>query len=185
MRAVIVVLSVVALAFPAAAVAKEVTRVDVCGTDGCGHITDHDSLQAFMEGDDRPATVPLGAQRSYTLKVHVRADEGETIHGWTSHWIPKANVLAFEDEQGKWAFTDVPSKLEQALQGAARGRTASAPRTFADNPDPEAQVDEVFAPATAKRAGSEGAGLPAIAWLGVAAGLLAVGGAGALGLRRR
>jgi hypothetical protein len=186
MRAAIVAFAI-ALAVPAAAAAKEVSRVDVCGADGCGRITDHGALAAFMEGDDRPATVPYGAQRSYAVKVYVRDDTGATVHGWTSHWIPRSRVLAFEDEQGQWAFTDVPSKLERALRGAARGRTAQRARTFADKPDPEAQVDEVFAPATATvaRAGDEDGGLPTLAWLGLAAGLLAVGGAGAVGLRRR
>jgi len=184
MRLAIVALIVV-LALPAAAAAKEVTRVDVCGADGCGRITDHDSLQAFMEGDDQPARVPDGAQRSYTLKVRVRADEGETVHGWTTHWIPKANVLAYQDEHGQFAFTDVPTRLRRALTVAARGHTARAARVFEDLPDPEAQVDEVVTAAPATARADAGGGLPALAWVGVAVGLLAVGGAGARTLRRR
>jgi hypothetical protein len=180
-----IVAFILALAFPAAAAAKEVTRVDVCGADGCGRITDHGSLQAFMEGDDQPATVPFGAQRSYTLKVHLRADEGETTHGWTTHWIPKANVLAYQDEHGKFAFTDVPARLGRALTVAARGHTARAARVFEDAPDPEAQVDEVVTTPPATARADAGGGLPALAWVGVAAGLLAVGGAGARSLRRR
>jgi hypothetical protein len=180
-----IVAFILALALPAAAAAKEVTRVDVCGADGCGRITGHDSLQAFMEGDDQPATVPSGAQRSYTLKVRIRADEGEAVHGWTTHWIPNANVLAYRDEHGRFAFTDVPAKLRHALTIAARGHTARAARVFEDLPDPEAQVDEVVTAAPATARADAGGGLPALAWVGVAAGLLAVGGAGARSLRRR
>jgi len=168
---------VLALALPAAAAAKEVTRVDVCGADGCGRITDHGSLQAFMEGDDHQAAVPSGAQRSYTLKVRMRAGEGEATHGWTTHWIPAANVLAFQDEPGRFAFTDVPARLRRALTIAARGHTARAARVFAAPAAPAAP------PATARA--DAGGGLPALAWAGVAAGLLAVGGAGARSLRRR
>jgi len=113
MRLAIIVVTL-ALAFPAVATAKEVTRVDVCGADGCGRISDHGSLEAFMEGDDQPATVPFGPQRSYTLRVRMRAEEGEAVHGWTTHWIPKANVLAYQDEHGQFAFTDVPAKLRHA-----------------------------------------------------------------------
>jgi hypothetical protein len=47
-----------------------------------------------------------------------------------------------------------------------------------------AQVDEVVTPATATR-GDDGGGLPTLGWLGIAAGLLVAGGAGAAGLRRR
>jgi hypothetical protein len=183
MRAAIVVLSVAALAFPAAAVAKEVTRVDVCGANGCGRITDRAALRAFMEGDDVAAEVPSRPQRSYTLRVFARDDTGAVVHGWTTTWVPKAGVLAFEDPPGQFSFTVVPPKLRHALQVAARGRTARPARAFAQKVDPEAQVDEVVTPATAT--GGDDGGLPALAWLGVAVGLLAVGGAGAVGLRRR
>jgi hypothetical protein len=105
------------------------------------------------------------------------------VHGWTTNWVPKTGVLAFEDRPGQFDFTAVPPKLQRALQDAARGRTARAAHTFAQKVDPEAQVDEVVTPATAT--GGDDGGLPALAWLGVAAGLLAVGGAGAVGLRRR
>ena len=184
MRLAIIVVTL-ALAFPAVATAKEVTRVDVCGADGCGRISDHGSLEAFMEGDDQPATVPFGPQRSYTLRVRMRAEEGEAVHGWTTHWIPKANVLAYQDEHGQFAFTDVPAKLRRALTVAARGHTARAARVFEDPPDPEAQVDEVVTAPPATARADAGGGLPALAWVGVAAGLLAVGGAGARSMRRR
>ena len=184
MRLVLVVVAL-ALAVPSAAAAKEVTRVDVCGADGCGQISDHGSLQAFMEGDDQPAAVPFGPQRSYTLNVRVRAGEGETVHGWTTHWIPQANVLAYQDEHGRFAFTDVPAKLRHALTVAARGHAARAARVFEDPPDPEARVAEVVTAAPATARADAGGGLSPLAWVGVAAGLLAVGGAGALGLRRR
>jgi hypothetical protein len=174
-----------ALAFPAAAAAKEITRVDVCGVAGCGHVTDHDAVQAFIEGDDMAAAAPRGAQPSYRLKIFVRDDAGKVIQGWTSHWLPAAGVVAFEDGPGEFLFSPVAPKLERVLRDAARGREARAARRFGQKPRPVAQINEVVpAPAAAKvaRAG-DGAGPPYL-WIGVAVGLLLVGG-GAARARRR
>jgi hypothetical protein len=176
-----------ALAFPAAAAAKEVTSIDVCGANGCTRIADRATLRAFEEGSEMAAAAPAGLQPSYLLRVRMREGEQGSTHGWTSRWLPSAGLIANEDGPGNFIFTPVGPKLERALRDAARGRTARAARKFARE-ERAAQVDEVVTPATATatRAGAGGGdgGLPALAWLGVAAGLLAVGGAGALGLRR-
>jgi hypothetical protein len=190
MRLAIILALATALALPAAALGKEVTRVDVCGTGGgCGRITDHDALRAFMQGSEMAEAAPSGPQPSYLLKVYMRHDTPESQQAWTSHWLPTAGVMASEDGPGQFNFTSVGPKLERALRGAARGRTARAARSFAEKVEPVAQVDEVVTPAaaTVTRAdeSSDGGGLPTLAWLGVAAGLLVVGGAGAVGLRRR
>jgi hypothetical protein len=175
-----------ALVFPAAAVAKEATRLDVCGAGGCARVTDRATLDAFMQGGEMAAAAPSGAQRSYVIKAFVRDDTGKAVQGWTSHWLPAAGVLASEDAPGHFNFSPVGAKLERALRGAVRGQTARAARTFAEEVEPVAQVDEVVSPAaTARAGGDDRRGLPTLAWLGVAAGLLAVGGAGTLGLRRR
>jgi hypothetical protein len=176
-----------ALAFPAAAAAKEVTSIDVCGTNGCGRIADRSTLSAFEEGSATAAAAPAGLQRSYLLRIRMREGEEGSTHRWTSRWLPSVGLIANEDGPGNFIFTPVGPKLERALRGAARGRTARAARKFA-RVEPVAQIDEVVTPATASAvragAGGDGGGLPTLAWLGVAAGLLAVGGAGALGLRR-
>jgi hypothetical protein len=186
MRTAIVVLAL-ALAVPAAAAAKEVTSIDLCGSDGCTRIADHAALRAFEQGSAMAAAAPADPQRSYLLRVRLREGDAASVHGWTSRWLPSAGLIASEDGPGNFVFTPVGPKLERALRDAARGRTARAARRFAPRAEPEAQVDEVFAPATATvaRAGDEDGGLPTLAWLGLAAGLLAVGGAGAAGLRRR
>ena len=177
-----------ALAFPAAAAAKEVTSIDVCGTNGCTRLADRATLSAFEEGSEMAASAPAGLERSYLLRIHMREGETGSTHGWTSRWLPSVGLIASEDGPGNFVFTPVGPKLERALRGAARGRTARAARRFARE-ERVAQVDEVVRPATATAsragAGGDGGGLPTLAWLGVAAGLLAVGGAGALGLRRR
>jgi hypothetical protein len=177
----IAIIIALALAFPAAAAAKEVTRVDVCGVNGCKAITEHDALDAFMQGGDMAEAAPRGEQPSYLLKVYMRAGTAESHQAWTSHWLPTARLLASEDSPGRFNFTAVGYKLERALQGAARGRTARAARRFAESVEPVAQVNEVVtAPAAAKvsRAGDGGGGPPYL-WIAVAAGLLLVGGGAA------
>jgi hypothetical protein len=177
----VAIIIALALAFPAAAAAKEITRVDVCGVGGCGHVSDEDAVQAFIEGDDMAAAAPHGAQRSYRLKVFVRDDQGNAIQGWTSHWLPTAGVVAFEEGPGQYLFSPVGPKLERVLRDAARGREARAARRFDPKPRPVAQIDEVVpAPAAAKvtRAGDGGGGPPYL-WIGVAVGLLLVGGGAA------
>src|SRR6266545_4337677 len=182
MRLAIVV--ALALVFPvAAAVAKEATRLDVCGAGGCARVTDRATLDAFMQGGEMAAAAPSGAQRSYLIKAFVREDTGKAVQGWTSHWLPAAGVLASEDAPGHFNFSSVGARLERALRAAVRGQTARAARRFAEEVEPVAQVDEVVPPAaTARVGGDDGGGLPTLAWLGVAAGLLAVGGAGTVGL---
>jgi hypothetical protein len=168
------------LAFPASAAAKEITRVDVCGVGGCGHVTDEHAVQAFIEGDDMAAAAPRGAQPSYGLKVFVRDDTGKAIQGWTSHWLPAAGVVAFEEGPGQFLFSPVGPKLERVLRDAASGREARAARRFDPKPRPVAQVDEVVpAPAAAKASRAGDGGGPPYLWIGVAVGLLLVGGGAA------
>jgi hypothetical protein len=169
-----------ALAFPAAAAAKEITRVDVCGVAGCGHVTDRGAVQAFIEGDDMAAAAPRGAQRSYSLKIFVRDDAGQAMQGWTSHWLPAAGVVAFEEDAGEFLFSPVGPKLERVLRDAARGREARAARRFGQKARPVAQINEVVpAPAAAKVARAGDGGGPPYLWIGVAVGLLLVGGGAA------
>ena len=181
----VAIIIALALAFPAAAAAKEITRVDVCGVGGCGHVTDEDAVQAFIEGDDMAGAAPRGAQRSYRLKIFVRDDNGEAIQGWTSHWLPAAGVVAFEDGPDQFLFSPVGPKLERVLRDAARGREARAARRFGEKLRPVAQIDEVVTAPPAQVARADGGGGPPYLWVGVAAGLLVIGGAGAVGLRRR
>lgn len=170
-----------ALAFPASAVAKEVTRVDVCGVGGCSRITDHAALDAYMQGGEMAEAAPARPQRSYLLKVYMREGTGKSHQAWTNHWLPAAGLIASEESPARFNFTSVSPKLERALRGAARGRTARAARRFAEEVEPVAHVNEVVAaPAAAKvsRAGDGGGGPPYL-WIGVAVGLLLVGGGAA------
>jgi hypothetical protein len=165
------------LALPTVAGAKEVTALDVCGTDGCTRIAAASALRAFEQGGDAAAAAPSGALRSYRVRVHVRVEDGAE-QGWNVDWLPRAGLLAFRGEDGTTAFSPVQPALERVLRGAARGHAARAARRYAPNAEPVARVAEVVpAPQSAARADDGAGGLPPFAWIGVATGLLLVGGA--------
>ena len=186
MRAPVLLAAVAALALPATAGAKEVTAVDVCGTDGCTRIDDRAALRAFEQGSELAQAPPAGRQRSYRLRVRVRDETGASQVGWTSLWLPKAAVIAFDDGQQGATFTPVGPALSRALQRAARGHTARAARRYTQPPPPTARVAEVVpAPVRASASGGTTAdGRPALMWTG-AAGVVLLLGAGAWRARRR
>jgi hypothetical protein len=170
---------ITAVALPTAAGAKEVSRLDVCGTDGCTRIAAASALHAFEQGSEMAVRAPSGAYRSYTVRVHVRVEDGAD-HSWKVDWLPGAGVLAFEGDHGDRSYTALEPALERALRRAARGHTARAARRYVRKTEPVAQVAEVVRaprPAAARATSDDGGGLPPLAWIGVAAGLLLVGGA--------
>jgi hypothetical protein len=185
MRSPIILAAFAALALPAAAGAKEITALEVCGTDGCTRIADRSVLRSFEEGSALAEAPPGGRHRSYALRVRVRDEEGVVRTGWTSLWLPSAHVIAFDDGQPGATFTPAPPALERALRSAARGHTARAARGFAAN-EPAARVAEVVpAPVRASApARAPADGLPALMWTG-GAGVVLLIAAGAWRARRR
>jgi hypothetical protein len=171
-----------ALALPAAAAAKEVTALDVCGTDGCTRISDHASLRGFEQGGDLAEAAPSGLQRSYLLRVRMRDDAGG-VGGWTNRWLPDAGLLVFRGEDGQLMFTRVEPVLERILRTAARGHEARPARHYTRSAPPVAQVAEVVAPPTTSARDDGGDSRAAGAASGAAA--LALATAAALTLRRR
>ena len=186
MRSLIVLAALAALALPATAGAKEITALDVCGTDGCTRIADRSVLHGFEEGSALAEAPPAGRHRSYTLRILVRDEAGVARTGWTSLWIPSAHVIAFDGGQPGATCTPAPPALERALWSAARGHTARAARRFAAPSAPAARVAEVVpAPVRASASGRTTAdGQPALMWTG-AAGVILLLGAGARRVRRR
>jgi hypothetical protein len=161
-----------ALALSGAAAAKEVTAIDVCGTDGCTRIADRATLRGFEQGSELAQAPPAGAQRSYVVRVRVRDDAGASQVGWTTLWLPGAGVMAFDDGQPGATFTPVGPALERALRHAARGHRARAARTFSAPAPPTARVAEVVpAPAPAQSGSSH---RPALAGVGLAAILVLI-----------
>jgi hypothetical protein len=134
MRSPVVLAALAALALPAAAGAKEITALDVCGTDGCTRIADRSVLRGFEQGSELAEAPPAGRHRSYLLRIRIRDEAGAARTGWTSLWIPSAHLIAFDDGQPGATFTPAPPALERALwSGAPRhparggGRVGNTP----------------------------------------------------------
>jgi hypothetical protein len=183
MRLALLIAATAALALPAAAAAKEVTALDVCGTDGCTRISDRDTLRGFEQGTELAQAAPAGRHRSYKLRVLIRDEAGKAQVGWTTLWLPKAGVMASDDGQPGATFMPVGPALERALRRAARGHTARAARRYAALPRPVSRVVEVVPAPPARSADASPSGPPALAWTGLAAVVLLA--AGALRARRR
>jgi hypothetical protein len=165
-----------ALALPAVAAAKEVTALDVCGTDGCTRISDRETLRSFEDGSALAEAAPAGLQRAYVLRVRIRDEGGEVQVGWTSLWLPGAGVMALDDGQPGATFMPVGPVLDRALRRAARGHTARAARRYSAPPPPVARVAEVIPAPPARAADSGPSGPPALAWTGLATIVLLAAG---------
>jgi hypothetical protein len=186
MRSPVILAACAALALPAAAGAKEITALEVCGTDGCSRIADRSVLRSFEEGSALAEAPPAGRHRSYSLRIRVRDEAGVARLGWTSIWLPSAHVIAFDGGQPGATFTPAPPALERALWSAARGHTARAAPRFAVARQPAARVAEVVpAPARASASARAPAGdQAALMWAG-GAGVVLLLAAGAWRARRR
>jgi hypothetical protein len=184
MRSPIVLAALAALALPAAAGAKEITALDVCGSDGCTRISDRSVLRGFEQGSELAEAPPAGRHRSYVLRVEVRDETGVARTGWTTLWLPSAHLIAFDDGQPGATFTPAPPALERALRSAARGHTARAARRFAAPRAPGARVAEVVPAPVRASTRADARGRPALMWTG-GAGVLLLLAAGAWRARRR
>ena len=165
MRAPNILTALAALALPATAGAKQITALDVCGTDGCTRITDRSVLHSFEEGSALAEAPPAGRHVSYALRARVRDEAGAARTGWTSLWVPSAHVIAVANGQPGATFTPAPLALERALWSAARG------------------TEVVPAPASVSARAARGA-QPTVMWTGVA-GVALLLAAGAWRARRR
>jgi hypothetical protein len=181
-----VVALIAALALPAAAGAKEVTAVTVCGADACTRATDHASRDAFMHAGGVAEEAPGTPQRSYRLRVSVDEPGAGHVEDWIAYWLPDAGLLASRDEStGSLVFTGVDAPLADVLRRAARGHEARPPRRFVRH-EPVARVVEVVEPPAPRPVAADtGGGAPSLAWAGVVGAVVLLGAAGVARVRRR
>ena len=178
MRTSLVLLAVAAAALgPAAgAAAKEIASVKVCGAAGCADVTARTTM-AIADGGP-PTGWPDARSPFYRVKIAVRGEDGRSVPGWSFQWVPAAQKIQFED--GTWG--NPPSTAIEELERVTRGIEPLPARRLA------LPGDATAAPAPAP-APARDDGLPAIAWVFLAAGalglaaLLARAAAGILGRR--
>jgi hypothetical protein len=168
------------LALPAAAAAKEVTAVTVCGAHACTRLTDRASLDAFMHAGGMAEEAPSTPQRSFLVRVRVSEPGSDYVDDWTSRWLPDAGLIASRDDTGGLLFTGVDAGLDRVLRRAIRGHAARPARRFVRR-DPTPRVDEVVEPPASppKPAAADAGGSLSPAWAGAGAALLVLAAAGA------
>ena len=91
MRRAIVLATLAAVVLPAAASAKEVAALTVCGSNGCQKITAHAALQGFMNGGYE-TLAPERAAPFFTVRVAMR-HAGDDAGGWTVEYLRAANLI--------------------------------------------------------------------------------------------
>jgi hypothetical protein len=184
MRRAIVLAALATLALAAAAPAKEVTSLTVCGTDGCERITAHAALQGFMDGGYE-TLAPEQAGPFFTVKAAMRHG-GDDAGGWTVQYLRAANLIRAEAEYGKDVWTRPARVTAQALRDAARGlQPYPAEQLGPVREPPPAAVEDP--PARASRPAS-GGGSSQVALAGggaIAALVLLAGGLAARRHRRQ
>ena len=166
MRTSLALLAAVAVALgpAAAASAKEIASVKVCGADGCHDVTDR-ATHAVVDGG--PPTMPPDKPAPfYRIKVKIKAEGNESIPGWINLWVPSTELLRGDD--GTW-MTPASTTVD-ALKALTRG---IQPLPAAKLPMPEPVAEETPAAASAPvTPPDDGGGPPAAVWVLIAAGAL-------------
>jgi len=184
MRRTVLALTLAALlALPAAAPAKGISALAVCGGGGC-HAVDSRAVRAAFERELVIRTIRR-AEPWYRLRARARVSSGELAQVWTAEWLPNAGVLRIDGPDAVWVRPG--AALRRALARAARGlrpRPAATLAPVAGPAPPPARVVEVFSPADEadRRADRGGPGARALA---IALGTVVGVGAAALAARRR
>jgi hypothetical protein len=140
MQRTLILAAVAALALAAApaASAKEITKAEVCGADGCAAAAGGDRQTL---GNGGPTRTPPAAAPFYTLRITVDHGDGATT-SWEMTAVPARRALRAED--GTWL--DMPPDVAAVITKLAAGHrpfpasalTGAAP---APKPRPAAAAD--------------------------------------------
>jgi hypothetical protein len=138
-----------ALAAPAVAPAKEISKVSVCGTTGQCTTYDKSDFKSlmFLAEDAGPTDPPAAAAAWYRVRFTVdERDHGGGYDSWTVAYVPSADRLRIRDEGGDFAWVALNARTRVALKRAVRHLPAfpkTRLRGLRVGP-PRARVDEVF-----------------------------------------
>ena len=168
---------VLSLALAADAAGKEVVAAKVCGPSDCRETHNRHMLEAIMEGG--PSTLPPNPAPWYRVRSKIaEGDQGAWV---SSVVVPSASMIRGDDNSGgymSWVriSPDTLRIYRKLTQGIAPF-PASKLRGLEPRP---AQVDEVVLPTASDEDGGGGT-----AWPWVGGGIVLVGGAGLVLVRRR
>jgi hypothetical protein len=108
-----------ALALPAAAQAKEIGSLKVCGPDHCHAVTTRAAMNAFLEGGYETLAPKTGGA-FYEVRARMR-HENEDAGGFTVLYVPSKGLLRAEADYGKHRWLRPAGVTARALRRAAKG----------------------------------------------------------------
>jgi hypothetical protein len=108
-----------ALALPAAAQAKEIGSLEVCGPDHCHAVTARAAMNAFLE-DGYETLAPKTGGAFYEVRARMRHGN-EDAGGYTVLYVPAAGLLRAEADYGKHRWLRPAGVTARALRRAATG----------------------------------------------------------------
>ena len=120
-------LAAVLLFLPAAAQAKEISKLSICGPSSCASITDHTLLQQWSEADNGQSAPPSPVAPFFRLETTVTLapgetfDNGETSITWADFYVPDASLIRGTSETNLAAWTRLGSRATEILSKAAKG----------------------------------------------------------------
>ena len=107
----------IALAVAPAAMAKEITKAEVCGTGGCATVDDEAGRAVLMNGG--PPRTPPAAAPYYNVRMEM-AHGGEEVGGFSLVAVPERN--AFRADDGAWY--EMPSEMTALVTKVTAGYKA-------------------------------------------------------------
>jgi hypothetical protein len=165
------------LAAPAAAPAKEVSQVQVCGSHGPCTTYDTSDFKSlmFLAQDAGPTDPPAAAAPWYRVRFTVdEREHGGGYARWTVAYVPSAGSLRVRDDGGGFTWVALTPRAAAALERATRAVPAlPAARLTGLRAEPRpASADKPGAPAATSESTGGSAPWGWIAAAGVGAALL-------------
>jgi hypothetical protein len=114
MRTLVLAVALLLAAAPATAAAKEITKAEVCGPDGCSSVGDRASFALLGEGGP-PRTPPTAAPY---YDVRITMDEGGQDATWSYAAVPARHAIRADD--GTWI--EMPAEQSALITKVAAGR---------------------------------------------------------------
>jgi hypothetical protein len=153
------------LAAPAAAPAKEISKVAVCGQDKKCVTYDKGDFKnlIFLAEDAGPMDPPAAAAPWFRVRYTVdMREEGGGYDGWTVVYVPSADSIRAGDESAGFEWHALNPRTARVLKRATRHLQAFPGATLRkmDRKLPEVRVDEVYAPAPKEPATATTTGTP-------------------------
>jgi hypothetical protein len=102
------------LALSAAASAKEIREIKVCGPAACRALTDQPTMSLVASGGYQ-TLVPAAASEYYIVTYTV--DEGDSSFSWQNYYIPRSRELRGEGESHRAIWTKLTDDAATALRG--------------------------------------------------------------------